>query len=187
MMSVEPRAWLRDAGWLRSKLHDEGLSSAEVAAELGVAKGAVGYWRAQHGIGALTAIERIERQIGVALPDETADPVAWVRCRHVTEGWSWPHISAALNARVSPRRLRRLAEAHGFARSHPSGPEVAPTAREWLADREWLTRRYHHAGATLREIGAELGVSMRTVERALRQAGVTRRRRGPRTQSQLSS
>lgn len=180
---VGVRARLRDPAWLRAKLGDEALSDAQIADELGVARSTVVYWRRQHGLRPVTTVERIERDVGRALSvgGEVADPVAWVRRRHVTDGWSWTAMSAALHGRVSPSRLRRLADAHGFTHQRPPGRQIPPTARRRFSDPTWLTRRYHHEQATLREIAAELDVTMRTVDRALRQAGIPRRQRGPRS------
>lgn len=187
---VEVRARLRDVAWLQAKLADEALSDAQIAEELGVARSTVVYWRRQHGLCPATTIERIERDVGQALSAggealsavvEATDPVAWVRRRHVTDGWSWTAMSAALHGRVSPSRLRRLAAAHGFAHKRPPGRQIPEAARQRLSDPTWLARRYHHEQATLREIAAELGVTMRTVDRALRQAGIARRPRGPRS------
>ena len=62
-----------------------------------------------------------------------------------------------------------------------SMPGTAPhdTVIELRCDAEWLRRRYLDDGASIKEIGRELGVTGWTVERTLARFGIARSRGGP--------
>jgi transposase-like protein len=186
-ITPQARARLRDAYWLRTRLHEDGVSVRALAVELGAAQATVSYWLAQHGIRPLGAVERIERTVRATLREiaspEANEPSRWLRNR-VGRGWSWQQLTDEIDRAASPGQLKRLAATQGINASHVGGRPVPAQARERLDDPTWLQRRYHDDGATLRDVALELGMHMRTVERAMRRADISRRRRGRRPHPQ---
>jgi transcriptional regulator with XRE-family HTH domain len=186
-VTPQARARLRDGDWLRARLHEDGVSVTALAVELGAAQATVSYWLARHGLRSLGTVERIERTVNATLREigrpEAEEPPRWLRDR-VDRGWSWQQLSDEIDGAASPVQLKRLAATHGINPSRVGGRLVPAQARERLEDPMWLQRRYHDDGATLREIAVELGVHMRTVDRAMRRADISRRRRGRRPHPQ---
>ncbi|MHB8449985.1 MAG: hypothetical protein ACYDAQ_05995 [Mycobacteriales bacterium] len=157
------RLW--DRGWLRERYLDQNASVEAIAREVGRSQAAVR--RALHRAG----IRRHRRASRLQTP-QLHDP-SWLAARYLAEGTSQRHLAAALGCSVGTLRaaLRRAGLPTTRAGSHP-----ARLSR--LNQREWLEAQYVTERKTDQEIAAGLGCHPATVARALRRAGIARRRGG---------
>jgi AraC-like DNA-binding protein len=150
---------LHDADWLRQRYEREPATAKAIAAELGCTPKSV--LRAVRAAGIATDPGRPKRRYPQLYNAQ------WLSRRYVREMATTVEIAAEVGCGVSAvnKALRR---AHIAVRGRGTFPR--------LRSRGWLRRAYLKDRRTVQEIAEEVGCRPLTVERALDNAGIVRRR-----------
>ena len=90
---------LRNADWLREQYVEKGMSSYEIADELGVSDVTVSDWMNRHGIELRPVFERMSKGEIRPLRDQE-----WLRERYVEQGRSTVEIAEELGVSIHPVR-----------------------------------------------------------------------------------
>lgn len=146
------RRKLDDPDWLADRYLTQGLTGPQIASELGVSLGPV-----------TNALNRFRRR----------------RCDHEAQGspepGELPWLEERLFAGTTVPEMAaeaHVSEAQVLSWLHDRWKLADPAVYAYLGDPEWLYDRYVADGLTMKQIGAEIGVSHHTVAKYLRRAGI---------------
>ena len=155
-MAPLSRPELGDRSWLSERYVDQGMTAAEIAAELGCHPTVVTRALKRHGI----VVARGFKQLSDA---------EWLRGQYMEDGRSTTAIAQEIGC--NPDAVRQALGRHGI-QTRPAG---SPTP-EKLQDRAWLAREYKAKSALT--IASSIGCSEKAVLKALHRHGIEVRPQG---------
>jgi transposase len=167
MANEHAKAVLRDRDQLKRLYH--GRSIAKVADELGVHQRAVHYWLKKHRI----ARRRPGGHPSTGYAAERLADRLWLFRAYVRERRTCEDIAIELDCHH--QTVLNALVRHGID-VRPAGNPVPPKVRALLDDPAWLVGQLHERGRTYRQVADDLGVSVRTVVKAMAAGGVPTRR-----------
>ena len=157
---------LKDADWLRSKYHDEGLSTLEIGEITGFNSSTVRDFMNRHGIET-----RIMSRACSSGDVERLWERDWLYKQYVEKDKTQQEISEELD--VGLYTVQQWLKRHDIPT--PESGSWCKVDDEKLNDEEWLTEQYHEQEKTAGEIAQEREVGKTTVLTRMDKFGIERR------------